>query len=274
MQITLFDKLQELMPDSSKTTLRSLFKEGRVLVDEIPEKNPRSLLSGSENVTIAPKKKKEDFGLNILFEDKDLIVIDKRAGLLSVADEKGVNPSLHTILKRRKKAGRVYPIHRLDRDTSGLIMFAYTEEARDRLKEALKERRISRQYLAVVEGHVASDNGTWESHLIEDRNLYMRPSPEGILAITHFELLKRSKATTTLLITLETGRKNQIRVQAAERGHPVVGDHKYGASLNSFGRLALHAYKLAFLHPISQKPLKFESKPGFLKSESVLQLGL
>lgn len=271
MKMTLFDKLQELFPDSSKTTLRSLLKEERILVDDVLEKSPNRLLSLQEKVVVISKKRREDFGLTIVYEDRDLVVVDKRRGLLSVADEKGVNPSLHALLKQRKKPGRVYPIHRLDRDTSGLIIFAYTDEARESLKNALKERRISRQYLAVVEGHVEAENGTWENHLIEDRNLYMRPSPDGILAITHFEVLKRSKSTSTLLFTLETGRKNQIRVQSAERGHPVVGDLKYGASLNSFGRLALHAYKLAFLHPISQKPLRFQSEPSFLKTPSVLQ---
>ena len=251
---TVIDQLQALYPDSSKTTLKKWIRNGKVLIGGKTATAPHHLV-GTEKLTLASKKK-DDF---IVYEDDHIVVIDKPAGLLSVAAERGVEISAHKMLKER--GHRVYPVHRLDKYASGLLVFAYTHDAKEGLKTQFAAHSVERIYLALVEGTIDSP-GTWESHLWEDATYRVHSSKRrGKLAITHYTPLKHNKETTLLQVKLETGRKNQIRVHCADAGHPIVGDTKYGVKEQHHRRIFLHAHTLSFIHPITKERITLSSKP-------------
>lgn len=254
---TLLQALQTLSPDSSKNTLRSWIEQGRVLVDEKPRSDVREVLNPGQTLKVGPKVSFADDGIRILYEDRYLVVIEKPEKLLTVASLDEDETNVHAILRLRLKK-RVYPVHRLDRDTSGVMVFAYTEKARDLLKKQFAVHSIERVYHAIVEGQLTPSKGTWKSRLLEDANYFVKSSPYGKLAITHYEVIKLKPRSSLVKFTLETGRKNQIRVHASDAGHPVLGDTKYG-SKNRKVRLCLHAHILAFDHPIKKKRMRFVS---------------
>lgn len=259
---SLLDALAILSPKSSKTTLRSWIKEGRVSIDEQPAKLPNQVVLKDQTVTVDARKKTLDAGIVILYEDEDLVVIDKPSGLLSVAANFEKKETAHGILKAYYRTRKIYVVHRLDQDTSGVMLFAFSEQAYERLKKMFEAHTLERCYTAIVEGRMAVSSGTWQSYLYEDENYVMHSSynPEdGQEAITHFKIIDHSKYYSWLNLKLETGRKNQIRVHCQDTGHPVVGDKKYGAHTNPVKRLCLHAHLLALKHPLSSKMLRFES---------------
>jgi len=249
--------LEELAPDSSKNTLRGWIEKGRITIDGKPAKRANQAVEEGQVVALGTKKKFLPAGLKIVYEDEQIIVVDKPEGLLSVATEKDLDQSVHAILKRRYNTGFVYPIHRLDRETSGLLVFAYTEKARNYLKEQLFKRTMGREYIALVHGN--PEKGEWRTYLKENIRLYVEVSTPhlGKLAITHYEAIKKRGSHTLIRLKLETGRKHQIRVQAAEAGFPIVGDQKYGKKEK--GRLYLHATELRLTHPLTQKPMRWSS---------------
>lgn len=275
----LLDALAKLFPESSKTTLRSWVVQGRVWVDDISATDSRQMVADNARVHLGPRKKfipsrvvsrgvasrkvashrVVNRGVAILYEDADLVVVDKPEGLLSVAAAFEKEETLHALLKMHKHAPRVFVVHRLDRETSGVMLFAYSERAKNALKRDFELHTIERRYVAIVEGEVAGERGVWQSLLSEDKNYVVRSTAHGRLAITHYEVLARQAGYTFLALELKTGRKNQIRVHASEAGHPVAGDTKYGARKNPLGRLVLHAHTLAFTHPTSGKKLSFLS---------------
>ena len=257
----LLTALQALSPDSSKNTLRSWIEQGRVFLDGKTLTDARHVIHPGQTLLVGPKVSFADDGIRILYEDRYLVVIEKPEKLLTVAslDESEVN--VHTILRRRLKK-RVYPVHRLDRDTSGVMVFAYTEKTRDQLKEQFAAHSIERVYYAIVEGQLSPLKGTWKSRLLEDANYFVKSSPHGKLAITHYEVIQTRPHSSLVKFTLETGRKNQIRVHTSDAGHPVIGDTKYG-SKNRKARLCLHAHVLAFNHPLKKKRLCFTSPVPF-----------
>lgn len=260
--MTLLDALGQLAPESSKTTQRSWVKEGRALVDnEVIKLNTTTVYPG-QVVSIGSKLKFVEGDVNILYEDKWMVVIDKPEGLLSVstAFEKGV--TAHAILKRNYGNGQIYVVHRIDQDTSGVMIFAKTEEARDLFKLMFEKHELERAYTAIIEGSLESSSGTWQSYLYEDEAYCVHETTdphEGRLAITHYAQLGRGRRYAWLELRLETGRKNQIRVHCQSAGHPIVGDKKYGAKTNALKRLGLHAHLLAFLHPVTKKKMHFTS---------------
>lgn len=254
---TLLDALQQLSPESSKSSLKSWVEQGRVYIDDRQIDSIRLELKPGQVLKVGPKVGFAGDGIRILYEDGQLVVIDKPEKLLSVASLDDAESNVHAILRRRAKK-RVFPVHRLDKDTSGILVFAYTEKARDHLKEQFANHTIDRIYYAAVEGTLVPAKGTWKSRLIEDDSYFVKSGPTGKLAITHYEVIE-SKANYSLVkFKLETGRKNQIRVHASEAGYPIVGDLKYGAQTRR-RRLCLHAHILAFTHPIRKKRMKFVS---------------
>ena len=207
-------------------------------------------------------------GYRLVFRDRELLVIDKGAELLSVPtalrrEESLVERLLEAERRRGVRRPVLHAVNRLDRETSGLLVFARSHRAREGLKAQFEARSVSRGYLAVVEGRVASDHGRLESRLVEDpRSLKMRSTRrphEGKPAITEYEVTERLPAATLLAVRLGTGRKNQIRVHLAEAGHPLVGDRRYGRRSPLIGRVALHARTLAFGHPVTGASLTFRS---------------
>jgi 23S rRNA pseudouridine1911/1915/1917 synthase len=207
-------------------------------------------------------------GLKIVHEDRDVIVVHKPAGLLTVATPHENENTAHALLRRhaRSRGGPapVFVVHRLDKFVSGLLVFAKSESAQISLKSLFEAHAIERRYWAIVEGRVKADSGTIESRLAEDRAMRMRSTKdprEGKRAVTHYRVLRRFPEFTSLEITLETGRKNQIRVHLSELGHPIVGDRAYGSTKDPLGRMGLHAFRLGFMHPSRKKPMLFETDP-------------
>jgi 23S rRNA pseudouridine1911/1915/1917 synthase len=203
----------------------------------------------------------------IVFEDAFIIVVDKPAGLLTVATETEQSKTLYAALRERAKSKRpsekIFIVHRLDREASGLLVFAKTMEAKDRLQDQFKDHSAGRRYIAVVDGQVQPNDFTIRSYLSENKayRVYSTPNKKmGKLAITHIHVLKRNAKTTLLEIRLETGRKHQIRVHLAERGNPIIGDKSYGNGSNPIRRLALHGTDLELRHPATGTLMHFDSK--------------
>ena len=204
-------------------------------------------------------------GIKIVYEDNELIVIDKASGLLSMASEtekvKTAYSMLSEYVKRFDPKNLIFIIHRLDRDTSGLMMFAKSKRVQEILQKDWNESIIERSYIAVVEGTVEKTEGTITSWLKENKAMVMYSSQipdDGMKAITHYKVLKADKGFSLLEVKLETGRKNQIRIHMKDLGFPVTGDKKYGAKLNPVGQMGLHARVLAFKHPMTGKAMRFD----------------
>lgn len=211
-------------------------------------------------------------GLKILFEDQDLIVINKEAGLLSIASDKEKSETAQHILMEHVRIvnpkNRIFVVHRLDRDTSGIMMFAKSKIVQQTLQNSWKESVYDRKYIALVEGAVQKSEGTITSWLKESKTLKMYSSQtpnDGQKAVTHYKVLQKAKDYSLLEVKLETGRKNQIRVHMQDIGHSIVGDKKYSSTQNPIGRMGLHAIEINFLHPTTGELMHFETDiPGKL----------
>ena len=234
-------------------------------------------LEPGDVVTIAFRKEArgavlERHGLRIVHLDDAIVVIEKPTGLLSMGSEREKVRTAHRILQEHLKAltksvqQQVFIVHRLDRETSGLMVFARSESIQAALQHNWKS--VTKKYLAIVEGVPAKDSGTLKDNLVESKSLKVHAVERGgELAITHYRVLGGHGDKSLLELTLETGRKNQIRVQLAALGHPIVGDRKYGARTDPARRLALHSYELKFSHPISGASMEFRSPlPARLKA--------
>ena len=265
MQNTLLEVLATLYPDSSKTTLRQLLQSGRVRVNGEIEKNAKRAIEDDDDIRIAQKSVHIALppGLAILHEDDDILVVLKSHGLLTVATERERETTAQAHLNaylKQKGEERVHVVHRLDRETSGVLVFAKHFDAREALKERFAAHDVDRIYVAIIEGEMKPPRGTIRSHLRERRDLRMESvdaHPDAKLAVTHYRTIQANNGYSMLEITLETGRKNQIRAHLSEAGHPVVGDRLYGSTVNPLGRLGLHAKLLGFDHPATGKHLVF-----------------
>jgi 23S rRNA pseudouridine1911/1915/1917 synthase len=257
LQLSLLERLKLLHPDSSTSTLRGWLQQGRVTVDGRVERDPRKTVSEKQVVelqnrtVVAPLRSGASLSIPILYRDPHLVIIEKPAGLLSVAAAYEKEECARALLQRQLR-GEILPVHRLDRETSGVLCFARTPEMQEALKDLFAAHDLERQYVAVVEGHLNAAEGTWDCWLKEDPVSYQvhvcSPAKEGgQRAITHYRVLEEGPFRSLLELTLETGRKHQIRVHCAEAGVPVLGDPRYG---QEGGRLALHAQLLALRHPI------------------------
>lgn len=255
------------MPEKSRTSLKSLLTNGLVAVDGETVTQFNHPLDAGQMVELGRGGASgETGGVKIVFEDADLIVIEKRAGLLSIATEGEKEKTAYSYLsahvKKASPRNRIFVVHRLDRETSGLMMFAKSQATQKALQDTWHETVGERTYVAVVEGRLATPSGTITSWLTETKSLVMRSSPtpnEGQQAITRYRVLRTCPLYSLLELNLETGRKNQIRVHMQDLGHSVVGDEKYGARSNPIRRLALHAKVLSFRHPVTAETLRFES---------------
>ncbi|MBA3815851.1 MAG: RluA family pseudouridine synthase [Parachlamydiaceae bacterium] len=258
----LLDVLIAMAPQCSKTTLRSWLKDGRVTVDGGVVKVANTLVTLGQKVCVESKPQLIANKIRVIYEDNDLIAVEKPTGMLSVSTAFETSDTVFALLKAKFRPRTVYVVHRLDQDTSGVMLFALSEKAFIRLKEIFAAHDIERKYCAIVEGHMTEPKGSWQSYLYEDANykVHTTDDPEkGRLAITHFKTLNSTTKFSRLELTLETGRKNQIRVHCRDAGHAVVGDKKYGSSTDPIKRVCLHAFLLALNHPVTEKPLRFTS---------------
>ncbi len=260
--LPILEALALFFPESSKTNLRSWIKEGRISVDGMAIKSTTHLVSKGQRIALGTKPYIVEGLVPILYEDKHFVVIDKPVGLLSVSTAFEKTETAFGYLKRKYYPRPVYVVHRLDQDTSGVMLFALSTDGLNGLKEIFEKHDLTRQYVAIVEGQVPKEAGTWESYLVEDRQYVVKSTQDrtkGELAITHYRVDATAKGYSLMSLTLETGKKNQIRVHCQEAGHPVAGDKKYGSKGSPIKRLCLHAHLLAFNHPITGKPMRFVS---------------
>lgn len=261
--------LIEQLPGKSRTTVKSLLAHRQVSVGVHAITQFDYPLEPGQMVTInwgVVTEQTRLRGVKILFEDPYIVVIEKEAGMLSIATAKEKLLTTYSILsahvKKEDPTNRIFVVHRLDRDTSGVMMFAKSEAIQEIMQKAWQEAVIRRSYIAVVEGYVEKDKDTIRSFLKENKMLFMYSTKvpgEGDEAITHYKVLKRSEEFSLLEVELETGRKNQIRVHMKELGHSIAGDKKYGSKVNPLRRTCLHANLLAFIHPVTGEELTFET---------------
>jgi 23S rRNA pseudouridine1911/1915/1917 synthase len=257
------------MPDKSRKSILTLLTHKQVSVDHKITTQYNHPLNAGQQVIINWNKAlqgSQHKGLKVVFEDASLVVVEKPHGLLSIATDKEKDRTVYRILSDQAKKihpkNLIFVVHRLDREVSGLMMFAKSREIQQRLQDAWDKDVVERKYVAVVEGIVKDEQGTVTSWLKENKARIMYSShipDDGQKAVTHYRVLKRGKNFSLLEVTLETGRKNQIRVHMKDIGHSIVGDVKYGATKKNLNRLGLHAMVLAFRHPVTGEKLSFET---------------
>jgi 23S rRNA pseudouridine1911/1915/1917 synthase len=255
----------------TRTKIKQLFKYRAIQVNDELVKTLDQLLIQGDRVSVSKDNKESKIipplGIKIIYEDDAVIVTEKPPGLLTIASEtektKTAYYQLNEYLKQRVSGAgeRIFIVHRLDRDTSGLIVFAKNEAVKRMLQGTWNE--VEKRYYAIVEGTPVKKQGEIRSHLRETKSLRVysgRHSDEAKNAITKYQVIRQSKGYALLDILLVTGRKNQIRVHLADIGHPVAGDEKYGAQTDPLKRLGLHAYLLSFKHPTTGNSMRFKSE--------------
>lgn len=261
--------LMEKMSGISRTKVKILLTHRVVYVDQKITTQYNFPLQPGMKVQISDQRGQKEFRsslLKIVYEDAYIIVIDKREGLLSIATDRQKERTAYSILteyvQKSGRGRRVFIVHRLDRDTSGLMVFAKDEKTKHNLQDNWERIVTDRRYVAVLSGEVEQDRGTVTSWL-KDNKVFITYSSMtnngGEKAITHYRVIKRANGYTLMELELETGKKNQIRVHMQDLRHPVVGDVKYGNGDNPLGRLGLHAFKLCFYHPLTGELLSFET---------------
>ncbi|MCX6982553.1 MAG: RluA family pseudouridine synthase [Verrucomicrobia bacterium] len=258
-------------PQEKKKQIRTWLKFQAVTVNGRPVSQFDHPLKKGDVVAVrtdrfAVPKTKLGGGMKVFFEDAHLIVIDKPSGLLSIASEAEPEKTAYFQLTEYLRLGnprakeRVWIVHRLDRETSGLMVFAKTPLVKETLQKSWDT--FEKSYEAVVEGRLSGESGTFESDLDESNPYRVHSAKRSDLtrhAVTHWRVLAKSTWRSLVELTLETGRRHQIRVHLADAGCPIVGDEKYGAKSDPAGRLGLHSCMLKFSHPVTREEMRFES---------------
>lgn len=276
-EIGLLDYLFSKMSDRKRTTVKDFLKHNQVMVNGfITTAFNRPLRPGDE-VRVNTSREFQTFHnprLKIVYEDDYIIVVEKGYGLLSMGTDKKKDGTAYTLLrdylKRVDPRNKIFIVHRLDQHTSGLMMFAKTQEAKDTLQHNWNNMVLERKYVAVVYGNLEPPQGVIKSYLAENsaHEVYSTTDTEkGKLAVTSYTTLKSRGGYSMVELSLATGRKNQIRVHMKDAGHVIVGDRRYGAETSPIHRLCLHAKTLRFVHPITRRDMNFTSQipSGFSK---------
>lgn len=250
-----------MYPDSSRRTLQNWIKAGRFTVDGQKISRETEELGAGQVIRSQTTFKPQLIpGLKVLFEDRYLIAIDKPEGLLSVPlDENELKRHALGLLRDHYDTDQIFAVHRIDRETSGCLIFARGKQAEEKMKVLFEKHDLKREYFAIVQGRVNQAKGTWKSRLLELESMHVVESDDGREAITYFEVIRRSPKYTYLKLRLETGRKHQIRVHCSAAGFPILGDERYGSNENPIRRMCLHAVNLEFIHPFTKKKLSIHS---------------
>ncbi len=266
---TLLAALLSHLPHKKRNLLKAVLKDRQVSVDGIPVTQFNQSLVPGQSVEVRWDRstpQQQSHGLPIIFEDEDLIIIDKPPGLLTFATDKEKSRTAYAFLTNYLKAenpdNKIFLIHRLDRETSGLLMFAKNETSKGKIQETWNDDISQRTYFAVVAGNVQPPEGTITSQLTESKALRVYSSQNqqvGRKAVTNYKKIRGNDEFSLLQVNLETGIKHQIRVHMQDLGHPIIGDSKYGSSLDPIRRIGLHAQVLVFTHPKTGKPCRFET---------------
>ena len=265
----LLDWLLENIKGMSKSKIKSTLQGRGIKVGQKVITQFDYPLTAGMKITFSKTKQNNNIFksryVKIVYEDQYLVVIEKNIGILSMAaghSTLNVKTVLDDYFKRSRQKCTAHIVHRLDRDTSGLMIYAKDKQTEMLLEQDWHNIVFDRRYVAVVSGEMEQDEGTIANWLKDNSAYITYSSPVdngGKYAVTHFHVLKRSADYSLVEYKLETGRKNQIRVHTADMGHPVCGDVKYGNGDNPIGRLCLHAYVLSFYHPITHEPMDFET---------------
>lgn len=268
----LIDFLTKVL-DKSHKKAKTLLTKGAIYVNgKNVTKYNYPLLSGYTVELKEFNKNDIDSRVDIIYEDKDIIVVNKPASMLTISTDKEKEKTLYHIvsdyIKIKNKNARIFIIHRLDRETSGLIVFAKNEMIKNMYQENWSELAVYRGYIAVVEGKPEIKSRKIINYLVEKDNMkvYSTAPNFGKKAITNYKTIKSNKKYSLLDINLETGRKNQIRVSMSDMHTPIVGDKKYGSKIDPVKRLCLHSYKLILINPINKSKMEFRTEmPDFVK---------
>ncbi len=266
---SLLKSLLANLPNKSRSVVKAVLRDRQVFVDGKPVTQFDHPLTPGQHVVVGwdravPLEQPRE--LNIVYEDQDLIVINKPSGLLTVATEKEKRKTAYSMLSRYVKTAdpkqKIFIIHRLDRETSGLLLFAKSEAIKRKIQENWNATVGQRTYIGVVEGQMADPEGTIVSWLTESKAFIVYSSQnqrKGKKAITHYKKIGGNSTYSLLQINLETGRKHQIRVHMQDIKHSIIGDKKYGSTLNPIRRIGLHAQVLSFTHPSTGEKCHFET---------------
>ncbi|GGN92592.1 RluA family pseudouridine synthase [Saccharibacillus kuerlensis] len=268
--------LLEHMKGMGRNSVKSVLAHGQVRVDGTVVTLYNHPLEPGQTVVVGKERAKPKMklsGMRILHEDDDVIVIRKEAGLLSMSasreEDNTVYRQLMGHIRQTNQQGRLFALQLLEKDASGVMLLAKTEAAKEALHEQWNTGTAKQSYMVLVEGKVKTESDTVTSWLRETKTMKMyasRKEGDGLHAVLHYKLLKSGSQMSLLEVTTETNRKNQIRAQFEDIGHPVVGDKKYGSTLRTLGRLGLHVHQLTFVHPTTGKTMKFDTeapKPFF-----------
>ena len=265
----LLDFLIAKYPKLSRNAVKSLLSNHQVSVDGAPVSQYNLQLTKEDIVIVSKTRISKKFRANlpIIFENDELIVINKPSGLLSIASDREKGRTAYRMVndyvQQKDKHNRIYVVHRLDEDTSGILVFAKNPRIKETLQKNWNDIVLKRGYYAIVEGTMEKKEDTFIDYLKENSLNLMYVSKDkvnGKKCVTHYKVLKSNKNYSLLDIDIDSGRKNQIRVQLGHRNHFVIGDDKYGNPSNPLKRLGLHAYNLTFVHPITKKVYEFKSQ--------------
>lgn len=263
----LLQQLFDWMPSRAKTTVRQMLKHGQVMVNGNVTTQFDIPLHVGDLVRVNTSRQWQTFRnprLSIVYEDDDVIVVNKGYGLLSVGTDRVTQGTAYALLKdylkRVDPRNKLFIVHRLDQHTSGLMVFAKNIEAKETLQHNWNNMVLDRRYAAIVEGRLDEKEGVVQSYLAENtqHQMYVVENPEqGKLAVTRWKAVRSRNGYTLMDVSLDTGRKNQIRVHMQQLGHPIAGDKRYGAKSSPLHRLALHAHTLRFIHPVTRADMNF-----------------
>lgn len=252
--------------DKSRNSVKSLLSNHQVAVDGAPVSQFNFKLYPGDTVIISKTaiRKKTRSNLPIIFENDEIIVINKPSGLLSIASDKEKGSTAYRMLtdyvQQKDKHNRIFVVHRLDEDTSGVLMVAKNVKIQQALQDNWNDLVSSRGYYAIVDGQMQEPSGTIKSYLKKNSQnmMYSSKKPgDGQFAVTHYKVMQETGDYSLLDVHIDSGRKNQIRVHLGDLGHNVIGDDKYGNPTNPIKRLGLHAYELVIKHPFTGKVMKF-----------------
>lgn len=274
----LLEYLYSIMPDRKRTTVKDYLKHNQVMVGQTVTRQWDQELQPGDIVKVNTSREFQVFKnprLKIVYEDDDIIVVNKGYGLLSMGTDNKSEGTAYWILrdyvKRKDPRNKIFIVHRLDQQTSGLMMFAKNVQAKEAMQHNWNNMVLERRYIAIVEGgQIDPPVGSVESYLAENsvHEVYSTDNPnEGQFAVTRYRTLRSRGQYSMVELQLETGRKNQIRVHMKDLGHPIAGDKRYGAKTSPIHRLCLHAQTLRFVHPITKRDMNFTSElpAGFTK---------
>jgi 23S rRNA pseudouridine1911/1915/1917 synthase len=270
-RIELLEFLLETLKGVSRNNVKAILSHHCVSIHGAPVTQFNYVLYPGDTVIISKtpfKTQKEGkFSLEILYEDNEFIAINKPQGLLSVSSDKEKTRTAYKLvldyLIKKDKHNHLFVVHRIDRETSGVLMFCKNERIRDIMQDKWNDIVTKRGYFAVVDGQVKDKEGTVKSWLKMNKENLMyvsKTKKDAQFCVTHYKVLKQNDTHTLLDVNIDSGRKNQIRVQLGSIGHNVIGDDKYGEPSDPINRLGLHAYSLIFKHPITGKEYKFETR--------------